>query len=129
MAQRHKSFFHRLCMPQKELERYYRKQRGADFREYKRLRGITLRERLHYILATGIAVEHFFDGKKLHIISDKRTKTDKPIIYTSTHIGWDDAEINLRAIQKLFYFFVGDPREIYHNLECFLFDKRNAGGL
>lgn len=119
MAQKRKSFFRRRCMPQKELERYYRKQREADFRENKRFRGIALRERLHYILAAGIALEHFFDGKKLHIISDKRTKTDKPIIYASTHIGWDNAEINLWAIQKPFYFFVGDPREIYHNLECF----------
>ena len=120
MTQKHISFLRRLRMPPKELERYYRKRRESDFRENKRFSGIVLRKRLHYILAAGIAAEHFFCGKKLHIISDKRTKTDKPVIYASTHIGWDDAEINLRAIQKPFYFFVGDPRGLYRNLDGLL---------
>lgn len=120
MPNKQQSFFQRLRMPQKELELYYRERRETDFNENKKFKGIALRKKLHYALLTGLAIKHFCSKQKLFIVSDRRKKTDKPIIYASTHIGRNDPEFNCRAIKQPFYFFVGDPRELYRNFDGLL---------
>lgn len=108
----------RMSLP--ELEVYYRQQRERDFKRNKPFRGIHWRKLLHPVLIAGLKGKHLLCRQKIKIIGDKRQRTECPVIYAATHIGWDDIEVAFTAIKKHTYLLFGDPRNFYRNLDGFL---------
>ena len=122
----HLNFFERQKLPLKELEQYYIKVREERFNNGTLFRGIKFRDGIHPLLVAGLHLMHFINKQKITIVSDQRRKTNKPIIYAATHIGWDDIEMILTAIKDHAYLFWGDPRESYKQFEGILVDLNGA---
>lgn len=65
-----------------------------------------------------IKVLRILRRQNLYLISDDRTtRTNKSIIYACTHIGGNDVECLFEAIKSPAFLFLGDPRELYVNLD------------
>lgn len=109
-----------LILSQKELERYYREKRAEEYDNGIPIKGIAVRRKIHRILLAVLAINRYFSKNRLCVISDKRTKTDKPIIYACNHIGWDDIELVFAGIEEHCYIFLGDPRGLYRRIEGLL---------
>lgn len=109
-----------------ELEQYYREQRQLRFERNDPFRGIKIRKALHLVLVCGLKLMHIIGGQKITIIGDKRTPTNRPIIFAATHIGWDDIEMIFTAIGDHAYLFWGDPRESYKTIDGLLLDLNGA---
>lgn len=86
----------------------------------KPLRGIKARNFWHAFLVGIIATERKKKKQTYSIISDKRKRTSKPIIYACTHIGYDDVSIIYEVIKRPAYAFLGDPKSLYRSLEGLL---------
>ena len=121
-----KNIFQRLAMPLPELEQYYREQRRIRFEYDEPFRGVKLRKTLHPILVCGLKLMHLVNGQKITVLGDKRTPTDRPVIFAATHIGWDDIEMIFTAIRDHAYLFWGDPRESYKTIDGMLLDLNGA---
>lgn len=119
-----KNFIERLIMPLPELEAYYRQRRRERFEQNVPfgVGGITLRKILHPVLVCAMRIKHVLGGQKVAILGDKRVPTKGPIVYAATHIGWDDIEMILSSIDDHAYLFLGDPREMYRDINGCLLD-------
>lgn len=117
-----KNIFQRMAMPLPELEAYYREQRRVRFENNESFGGVKLRKLLHPVLVDGMKLLHLLGRQKITILADRRTLTDRPIVYAATHIGWDDIEMILSAIGDHAYLFWGDPKESYKTMDGFLLD-------
>ena len=117
-----KNFFKRLTMPLEDLQLYYRLRRLKAFEENNKIKGIAIRKFIHPILIFATSINRKVNKKSLYILSDKRKKTNKPVIYAATHIGCSDIEMIFSAIKKHAYVLVGDPRELYRNFNGMLLD-------
>lgn len=121
-----KNIFQRLLMPLPELEQYYREQRQIRFENNELFHGVKFRKALHPILVCGLKFMHLINGQKITVVGDKRTSTNRPIIFAATHIGWDDIEMIFTAIGDHAYLFWGDPRESYKTIDGMLLDLNGA---
>lgn len=104
-------------MPQDELDKYYEQRRKIRYEAGKGPGMLWWRMCLHPILLLGIKVERLLRKERLVVIGDMRTKTDRPKIYASTHIGGHDVESCFEAIGEHAFLFIGDPRELYRNFD------------
>lgn len=93
-------FLKRRSMPLSELEAYYGQQRQTNFKRNRLFCGTYWRKVLHPILIAGLKVKHFACRKKIVIVGDKRERTEHPVIYAATHIGWYDIEIYLKSFEN-----------------------------
>lgn len=117
-----KNLIQRLSMPLPELEIYYRERRKEHFENNEPFGGVKLRKVLHPVLVAGMKLLHLMGRQKLTILGDRRVKSNRPIIYAATHIGWDDIEMVLSTIGDHAYLFWADPRESYRTMDGFLLD-------
>lgn len=104
---------------QKQIDQFHIRCRK---RRYKRtsgkVRAIPLHNLFHNLLLPCIKCLRFFRQQELVIISDKRTRgKEKSIIYACTHIGGNDVECLFEVIKTPCFLFLGDPRELYVNLD------------
>lgn len=53
-------------------------------------------------------------------------KTDKPIIFSVTHIGFYDVEVVLQAIRKHVYMLSADEEKMYRIFDGWLFDANGV---
>lgn len=111
------SIFRRITMPLSDLEDYYRQQRYIRFEQNARLSWIRARRWIHYALLLVLHIRQIFSGLSLTVIGDQRKKTEHPIIYACTHIGWDDVEIAYCALKDPSWLLLGDPRELYRSVD------------
>lgn len=109
--------FRRMSMPLSDLEDYYRRQRYIRFEQGAPLQWLSVRRYLHYVLLFILSIRQKLTGIQIEIMSDRRTRTQKPIIYACTHIGWDDIEVAYCALQDPSWLLLGDPRELYRNFD------------
>ena len=112
-----KGLLTRSKMSQDELDKYYEQRRKVRYEAGKGPGMLWWRMCLHPILLLGIKVERLLRKERLVVIGDKRTKTDRPKIYASTHVGGHDVENCFEAIGKHAFLFLGDPRELYRNFD------------
>lgn len=115
-----KNLIQRFAMPLPELERYHREQRKERFENNEPFGGVRLRKALHPVLVCGMKLLHLLGRQKVTILGDRRSPTDRPLIFAATHIGWDDVEMILSSIGDHAYLFWGDPRESYRTMDGFL---------
>lgn len=81
------------------------------------IRNIELHSFFHDILLPIIILLRKVTKQKLIIIGDKRSDGKNKIIYAITHIGGNDVEITFEAVKLPAWLFLGDPRELYCNLD------------
>lgn len=110
-----------ITMQQKELEEYYNKKRKDDFIKNKGIcKHIKLHNACHYFLVYVIKLRRLLNGVKITLCGDKRKTTNKPIIYACAHVEYDDIEAAFETIKKPCWLFLGDPRELYKNIDGFM---------
>lgn len=111
-----KCFFTRLFMPLEELNEYYRNKRKHVYENNILFKGIKMRDKIHKPFIAMIALANRVSGFQTTVVNDRRSTTDKPIIYACTHIGRYDVETLLCAIKSPCYLFYGDANETYRDL-------------
>lgn len=83
------------------------------------------RRLLHPFLLAALHVYHFF--KKVHIsVNGKVPKTERPIIFSVTHIGMYDVEVVLQAIKKHVYILSADEEAMYRTFDGWFFDANGV---
>lgn len=108
-----KNLFALRKMQLQELEKYYMELRKYEYDQNIPLKGIKLRASIHKPLLDLIKIDRILNNEELYIIGDKRVKTNRPLIFASTHIGGHDIERVFEAIKDHAYLFLGDPKETY----------------
>ena len=68
------------------------------------------------IMVKLITIQRIINKEKLIVIGDKRNKTDRPIIFSPTHIGGMDVEAIFESVGTHTWLMLGDPREMYINI-------------
>ncbi len=121
-----KNLIQRMTMPLPELEEYYRYRRKERFEQNVPFSGVKLRKMLHPLALGLLKMMAIFTKQKITVIADHRSSTDRPIIFASTHIGWDDPAIVLLAIRDHAYLFWGDPKNSYKTIDGFFMDLNGA---
>lgn len=114
----------RLPMP--EFAQYKEQFRQYEFEANDKIKGIRRRKLYHWFLLPIIKLVRIANCQKLHILSDKRIHTDKPIIYACTHIGYFDIIITFEAIKSHCYLFLADPESVYRTFEGWLVEKNGV---
>lgn len=113
-----RSFFHMLSLPKPDYEVYCREKRLERYQKYGgRIRHLKLHSFVHYLLIPLMKADLYMSGYRLHVLIDKRIKTDRPTIFCPTHIGGVDIEMAFEAIKKPCWILLGDPRELYKSLD------------
>lgn len=110
-----------LKMTQSELDLYYIQKRKQIFHKTNGVpKYIHLHNILHWLLLPVIKLIRISNKRQLIICLDQRIKTRKLVIYACTHMGGVDIETAFEAIQYPCWLFLGDPREVYKNLDGFM---------
>ena len=115
------SFIKGLTLSQVELDQYYIEQRRRYYDKYGAVpKFIKLHNLLHWLLWPCIVLLRKIGGIKLTVVCDERIKTKGPVVYACTHIGGVDIESAFEAIKNPCWLFLGDPREVYKNIDGFM---------
>ena len=115
------SIFKGLTLSQDELDEYYIQKRKRYYEKHGAVpKFIKLHNFIHWLLVPCIMLLRKINGIKLTIICDERTKSKDPVIYACTHIGGVDIESAFEAIKSPCWLFLGDPREVYKNIDGFM---------
>lgn len=113
-------FLKRMILPQNQLKQYYQNKRKYEYENKLALKGIDIRKKLHSVILSLIKIKYLFSGIKVKVIGDARVRTDRPVIYASTHIGRYDVESNVLVLKDHFYIFYGNPGLVYRNMNGLL---------
>ena len=110
-----------LTLSQDELDQYYIQKRKKYYEKHGAVpKFIKLHNFLHWLLVPCIMLLRKINRVKLSVICDERTKTKDSVIYACTHIGGVDIESAFEAIKSPCWLFLGDPREVYKNIDGFM---------
>lgn len=106
---------------QHQIDQFHIKRRKIRYEKTNgKLYGIKIHNLMHKILLPFIKLTRFLRRQKLVIVNDRRIRKIVPTIYACTHIGGYDVESLFEAIVNPCYLFLGDPREVYYNLDGLL---------
>lgn len=106
-----------FTLNQSDLELFLREQRIQKYQDITTTKIPWWRAPVHYVLVGVLILIRLFTKRKVIVLSDKRKKTKKPVIYACTHIGAHDVESTFEAIKSPCYLFMGDAREIYRTAD------------
>lgn len=105
-------------MSQGETEKYCREMRYRRFIKYGAdISFLKLHNAFHLLFIILLKVTRLVARQKLIIVSDRRKQTKRPIIYAPVHIGGDDIQMVFEAIKKPCWLLMGDPHEIYRDVD------------
>lgn len=120
-------------LSQKELRRLdidtlvaYRKRERANLLESDRMQtGHKLRQLVHPLLLGALHIYHKI--KKIRItINGVVVQTNRPIIFSVSHIGMYDVEVVLQAIRKHVYMLSADEEAMYRTFDGWFFDTNGV---
>lgn len=115
------SFIKGLTLSQNELDQYYIRQRRRYYDKHGAVpKFIKLHNLLHWLLWPCIVLLRKIGGIKLTVVCDERVKSKEPVVYACTHIGGVDIETAFEVIKDPCWLFLGDPREVYKNIDGFM---------
>jgi hypothetical protein len=117
-----KNLFQRMAMPLPELEKYYEDRRLERFERNHLFGGAMLRRLLHPVFLLGLKLQNLATGQTVTVLGDDRIPTDTPLIFASTHCGWEDPPVVFRAVRDHAYLFWGDPKSDYKTSDGFFMD-------
>ena len=86
---------------------YSRLRNREDKRWYSHL-ALRQRRKWHPLLLNIYRIKNRLNGFSHEIVSDKHSKTDRPVIFAVTHIGKFDIEVVSEAIKEHYYLLSGD---------------------
>lgn len=110
-----------ITLQQDELDQYYIQKRKRYYEKHGAVpKFIKLHNFLHWLLLPCIMLLRKIGGIKLMVVCDERVKTNESVIYACTHIGGVDIESAFEAIKNPCWLFLGDPREVYKNIDGFM---------
>ena len=113
--------FKGLLLSQNELDKYYIRKRKQYYEKHGAVpKFIKLHNFFHWLLLPCIILLRKINGIKLTVVCDERTKTKEPVVYACTHIGGVDIESAFEVIKNPCWLFLGDPREVYKNIDGFM---------
>ncbi|MDD4706351.1 MAG: 1-acyl-sn-glycerol-3-phosphate acyltransferase [Bacilli bacterium] len=99
-----------------EIDKYFRELRKYEFETGKELTEVEYRKKIHGLMLSLLKLDRILLQKeKLTILSDKRIKHNKPVIFAATHIGGNDVVRVFEAVKEHAYLLLGDPGIIYVN--------------
>lgn len=108
------SCFERWKMPIEDLVFYYAEQRKLKFAKGEKLKGISLRKRLHFLVKLILKIDQVNSNEKIVVIRNLHKKKDNvPTIYACTHIGGNDIQRAFQVINDPAYLMLGDPGILY----------------
>ena len=111
------SFIHMLHLPKPDYEVYCREKRLERYEKYG---GYVHNLRLHSFanrfLVPMMKAELYLKGIRLSVFRDDRKRAKRPVIFCPTHIGGVDIEMSFIAIKTPCWLLLGDPRELYKNI-------------
>lgn len=120
------SFLARRKMSIAELNAYYNAERKWRYHHSEKIPGIRIRAWYHGALVVLLKLSRKANHQELRILSDKRRKTDKPVIYACTHIGFSDVAIAFESIRDACWILMGNPDSLFHT---FHFHLLNINGV
>lgn len=105
-----------------ELAKYYKEQRKEAIEERIPLseKGIRIRNKVHQLLLQIVIIDRILNHETVTVLKDERIKNNHPKVFACTHIGGNDIQRTFEAIKDPAYLFLGDPQELYRNLEGLL---------
>lgn len=86
----------------------YFKYREKDENSFIGQLSLTQRQRLHPLILAVYKIKNRIGGFTHRVISDKRSPTNRPIIFTITHVGKFDIEVVSEVIRDHYYLLSGD---------------------
>ena len=111
-----KNLLQLMKMSLEETKKYHEELRKYNYENHVPIKLIKFRRSIHKILINAIKLDRIKSKQKLTILNDKREYNNKPIVYASTHIGGPDIERVCEAIKGHTYLFLGDPDQLYKDL-------------
>ena len=110
-----------LTLSQDELDQYYIQQRRRYYDKYGAVpKFIKLHNLCHWLLWPCIVLLRKISGIELTVVCDERVKSKESVVYACTHIGGVDIETAFEVIKDPCWLFLGDPREVYKNIDGFM---------
>ena len=105
-----------------ELAKYYKEQRKEAIEGKIPLseKSIRIRNKIHQLLLQIVIIDRLFSHETVTVLKDERVKNNHPKVFACTHIGGNDIQRTFEAIKDPAYLFLGDPQELYRNLEGLL---------
>ena len=105
-----------------ELAKYYKEQRKEAIEEGIPLseKSIRIRNKIHQLLLKIVIIDRLLNHETVTILKDERVKNNHPKVFACTHIGGNDIQRTFEAMKDPAYLFLGDPQELYRNLEGLL---------
>jgi lysophospholipid acyltransferase (LPLAT)-like uncharacterized protein len=76
------------------------------------------RKRLHWLVLLVYTIKNRLGGFSHEIINDRRTKSDRPIIFALTHVGKFDIEVVSEGIKDHYYLLSGDYEHLQGTLDA-----------
>lgn len=98
---------------EKEFYDLYYKTREKDEHSFLGMLSLKTRQQLHKIIFLIFIIKNRISGFTYKVIKDERKKTNRPIIFATTHVGKYDIEVSAVGIKDHFYLLSGD----YENLQ------------
>lgn len=89
------------------LSLYYQLRKREEGRWYSRL-SLHWRRKLHPLILFVYRAKNRLGGFTHEVLCDRRSKTDRPVIFAVTHVGKFDIEVVSEAIRSHYYLLSGD---------------------
>lgn len=112
-----KNYLQRKKLTLDELNDYYIDERKHNFETTDKIKYIKEKQKLYRVLRILMASKRVLSGQTLEIVGDKRTKTNRPKIYSVSHIGKFDIEMVYEAIKDHTYILMGDAKYLYRTFD------------
>lgn len=93
------------------LKLYYELRKKDENKWWSKLT-LEQRKSIHWLILQIYKIKNHIGGFSYEILSDKKTKTDRPIIFAITHVGKFDIEVISEAIKEHYYLLSGDFEHI-----------------
>ena len=103
---------------EREFNELYFKLRHKDENSFLGKLRLKIRKQLHKFVLPFYGIKNRLGGFSHEIISDRRTATNRPIIFAITHIGKYDIEIVSAAIKDDYYLLTGDYEHLQGTLDA-----------
>ncbi len=118
----YKNFFELRKMSLAAVKKYHLEKRSYENQNGIEEKNIILKKILHPFPYIAIVTDRIISGNKVITLSDKREKTDNPIIYACAHCHPEDPTTAFEVIKEHAYLFLGDPEDVYQKIEGLLLE-------
>ncbi len=96
---------------------YYSEFRKYEFDKGKKLEGINIRKKIHFLVLIILKIDQLLSREKIVVINNlNNSDKNKSKIFACTHIGGNDIQRTFQVIKEPAYLMLGDPGILYKKL-------------